>query len=377
MENIWITLKPQLQKNGFKIDDEFLNKLSEKDVDYIKKMIYQLPLFILDLSSEMNDTKNLIVKKYLSKREVTKKFKVGTFINKGTYNQVYNIVDNDSNLPYVYRLPNFTFETHNNLVNNFIETFIHSFLTLYQKTYLLTKKSVLEENWGNNSILKIKHFGFNQKTSIISSITDKMDGTLYQALSIPTMSIGKKIEILVKALFQIICLIEHLQDKFKFVHNDLKANNIFFKIIDNKKIDLYHPNNLHFFISDFDASRIEIEGKTIIGNTHLSPDSSFNSRKDLFLLLHSLLYTFNSSEWMLNFFNKFNLDSSIIGNQTKFHELYMYKINVINDLFEPVKLKIFLEKEYSSLFEYWKILELSEDVIIGVYKAKYKIHYSK
>jgi hypothetical protein len=55
----------------------------------------------------------------------------------------------------------------------------------------------------------------------------------------------QRIVILIKALFQITYLIEHLQEKFKFVHNDL-----------------------HFFIYDFDASRIEIDNNIIIGNTY-------------------------------------------------------------------------------------------------------------
>jgi hypothetical protein len=38
-----------------------------------------------------------------------------------------------------------------------------------------------------------------------------------------------------------------------------KCNNIFYKILDKNRTGVYNPHNLHFIISDFDASRIEID----------------------------------------------------------------------------------------------------------------------
>jgi serine/threonine protein kinase len=376
MENIWTTLKPELIKQGFKIDDMFLQNISIKNKEYIKNLVYDLPTFIHELSNTMEDSENLIIKKCSPSGEEKKKVKMTSYINKGTYNQVYNVIDLESGYNYAYRFSNFRFTDDSNLVNNFIETFIHSFLSLYQKRYLLTNKTSLEENWGDSNILKLRHFGFNAKAGMISTITDKMDGTLYEVLSISGMILPQKINILVKALVQITCLIEHLQEKFKFIHNDLKANNIFYKILDKNKTDLYHPNNLHFFVSDFDASRIEIEGNIIIGNTHLSPDSTFNSRKDLFLLLHSLYYTFNSADWVFAFFGKFSLDSSIIGNQDKFHTLYQFNKDSISDFFEPSNFKAFMSTEYRATFDCWKQLGLNDDVVITVFGTKYKINYS-
>jgi hypothetical protein len=59
-----------------------------------------------------------------------------------------------------------------------------------------------------------------------------------------------KIKLLKKCLYDITTLIEELQKKFKFVHNDLKCDNIFHK---NKK----------FYLGDFDNSRIEINNCVI------------------------------------------------------------------------------------------------------------------
>ena len=376
MDHVWLNLKSDLIKNGFKINRGFLENLSIKNKEYIKNIIYDLPMFIHEVSNTMEDSANLIIKKCSPSGEEKKTVKMTSYINKGTYNQVYNVVDLESGQNYAYRFSNFRFTNDDNLVDNFIETFIHSFLSLYQKRYLLTNRTSLEENWGDSNILKLRHFGYNPKIGLISIITDKMDGTLYDVLSIPGMILPQKINILIKALVQITCLIEHLQEQFKFIHNDLKANNVFFKILDKTKPDVYHPNNLHFFVSDFDASRIEINGHIIIGNIHLSPDTTFNSRKDLFLLMHSLYYSLNSPDWVFGFFGKFGLDASIIGDESKFHSLYKYNKDSISDFFEPTNLKRFLTSEYKATFDCWKQLGLSDDVIVTVFGTKYRIKYS-
>ena len=338
MEQIYTSLKYDLIKQGFKIDDTFLQNLSIKNKEYIKNLIYYLPTFIHKELKTIDSFENEIIK-YSPCGKEKARLQVTSFINKGSYNQVYNIIDMKTKYNYAYRFSNFHFIDDSYLVNNFIETFIHLFLNLYQKRYLLISKNFLKEKYINNNILNLLHFGFNHKIGLISTITDKMDGTLYEVLSINNIILSQKIKILIKALFQITYLIEHLQEKFKFVHNDLKANNIFYKILDKNRTDLYNPNNLHFIISDFDASRIEIDNNVIIGNTYLSPDSSFNSRKDLYLLLNSLYFIFNSKEWILKFFEKFNLDSSIIRNQYNFNKLYKYDKYLISDIYEPTNFK--------------------------------------
>jgi serine/threonine protein kinase len=340
MEQIYTRLKSDLIKQGFKIDDMFLQNLSIKNKEYIKNLIYNLPTFIHKKLNTIDTFEKKIVK-YSPCGKKKLKVQIISFINKGSYNQVYHVVDLKSGHNYVYRFSNFYSMDDSYLINNFIETFIHSFLNLYQKRYLLINTNFLEEKYINN-ILNLRHFGFNHKIGLITTITDKMDGTLYEILSINNIILSQKIKILMKALFQITYLIEHLQEKFKFVHNDLKANNIFYKILDKNRTDVYNPHNLHFIISDFDASRIEIDNNIIIGNTYLSPDSSFNSRKDLFLLLNSLYYIFNSEEWILEFFGKFNLDSSIIRNQNNFNKLYKYYKYLISDIYEPSNFKKFL-----------------------------------
>ena len=337
MEKIYTRLKYDLIKQGFKIDDMFLQNLSIKNKEYIKNLIYNLPTFIHKKLNTIDTFEKEIIK-YSPCGKEKKRVHVISFINKGSYNQVYHVIDVKSGHNYVYRFSNFYCMDDSYLVNNFIETFIHTFLNLYQKNYRI----YLEDKYINNNILNLRHFGFNHKIGLISTIADKMDGTLYDVLSINNIILSQKIKILIKALFQITYLIEHLQEKFKFVHNDLKANNIFYKILDKNRTNLYNPHNLHFFISDFDASRIEIDNNIIIGNTYLSPDSSFNSRKDLYLLLNSLYYIFNSEEWVVEFFGKYNLDSSIIKNQKNFNKLYNYDKHLISDLFEPSNFKKFL-----------------------------------
>jgi len=91
-----------------------------------------------------------------------------------------HVIDVKSRHNYVYRYSNYYCDDDSDLINNFIETFVHTFLNVYQKTYRI----YLEDNYINNNILNLRHFGFNHKLGLITTITDKMDGTLYDVLSI-------------------------------------------------------------------------------------------------------------------------------------------------------------------------------------------------
>jgi hypothetical protein len=61
--------------------------------------------------------------------------------------------------------------------------------------------------------------------------------------------------------------LENLQKNLKFVHNDLKIDNIFYKFIDFNKSDKYTCDNINFYIGDFDGARFEINNIIIYGNT--------------------------------------------------------------------------------------------------------------
>lgn len=367
-KNYWETIKPELIKIGFDIDHNFLDNISLKtNKEYIKLKIFKSPIIIHNFDDSFKNTNEIIIKKCTSTGNEIKNFEMVSYLGKGSYNLVYKIKDLSSNIDYAYRIPKFKLNKIEILIDNYIEIFIHAFFSIYQKIYLLKN---------TNNILKLKYFGYDNNNNSISSIIDVMDGSLMDILLIKSIPIDQKILILVKALIQITCLIEHLQKEFRFVHNDLKSNNIFYKIIDRTKDDLYTLDNIYFFIGDFGSSRFELNNKIIIGNQDLANDTSFNSRKDLLLLINSLYYSFNDASWIFNFFGKFTLDSKIPNNHTNLLKLYYLNEVDIDKLYEPNNFKIFLNQQFKVSINCILTLKTSEDIVLNMVGRKYKINYN-
>jgi hypothetical protein len=375
-KNYWKIIKPELIKYGFEIDDYFLDNISLKtNNDYIKEKIFKLPSYIYNVDDSLNNNK-IIIKKYNSKEKELIKFEPVVFLGKGSYNNIYKVKNLSNEINYVLRSSIFKLNKIEFLINNYIETFIHAFFTIYQKKYLLNDKINVNNNCRITNILKLKYFGFDAVNNCINSILDLMDGTLFDILHVKNISLDKKIKILLKAIVQIIYLIEDLQTNFKFVHNDLKSNNIFYKIIDLNKPDKYFPDNINFFIGDFGSARFELNGKLIIGNKDLAKDTSFNSRKDLSLLINSLYFSFNDTLWIDNFFKKFKLDNTIPNNNDNLVKLYYIEEKDIDTLFHPSNLKTFLHQEFKVPINCRSELGHIEDTSLSVFWSKYKIKYN-
>jgi thiamine kinase-like enzyme len=152
-----------------------------------------------------------------------------------------------------------------------------------------------------------------------------MDGTLYGYLKKDDLDFKIKFKTLLKELYEITLLLEELQDKFKFVHNDLKCDNIFYK-------------NDKFYLGDFDNSSLEIKHYKINWQ-------EFNQKKDLFILTQSLFFSFNDDNWRKYFFKYFPIIDNI-KNQKEFHQLYNYKN--INDIYIPSNYKKIIENILSN-----------------------------
>jgi hypothetical protein len=315
---MWLELSNDFKKIGLIVDNLFLENISNRNFDYIKSYINLIPL--IKHYFEGNN-KNIIIEK----KEKQYKFDIIGFICKGASNQTYLIKNINNNKLSVYRCPIVDLKEDRLILNNFIESFIHAFLSIIDEKYLINK----------NKIMRLNHLGYNPKYKFISSFVDKMDGTLYSLLADENNNFKNKLMLLLKALYEIASLVEELQDKIKFVHHDLKCDNIFYKKIDNEH---------NFLLGDFDNSRIEIK-KIIIKNQKTKiPDNDFYSKKDLFILTNSLYYSFNDLNWKSKFFYKFPVIQNIISNQDKFYELYNYKDEQIDDIYVPSNYKIIIKK---------------------------------
>ena len=167
-----------------------------------------------------------------------------------------------------------------------------------------------------------------------------MDGTLFNLLNQDDINFKNKLVFLLRALYDITNLIQELQDKIKFVHHDLKCDNIFYKKIDDR---------YNFYLGDFDNSRIQIDNYVIKNQKTVIPDNNFYCKKDLFILTNSLFYSFNDSNWKEKFFYKFPIIKNIINNQKEFHTLYNYKDEDINDIYIPSNYIIIIKQMLKKL----------------------------
>jgi serine/threonine protein kinase len=319
---MWKEIINDFNKIGLNIDNLFLENISNKNFDYIKSNINLIP--IINHYFE-GDNKNIIIKK--NNKEF--KFDILGFICKGSSNQTYLIRNNNNNKLSVYRCPLTESNQDIIIINNFIECFIHSFLSIIDEKYLTNK----------NKIIKLYQLGYNPKYKFISYFLDKMDGTLYSFIKCEEIDFNRiknssKLLILLKGIYEITCLIEELQEKLKFVHHDLKCDNIFYKKIDNK---------YKFYLGDFDNSRIEIKKYIFKNQKTVIPDNDFYIKKDLFILTNSLYYSFNNKNWKDNFFYKFPVIESIINKKDNFYALYNYKDEMIDDIYIPSNYKIIIK----------------------------------
>jgi hypothetical protein len=310
---MWKELFNDFKKIGLNIDNLFLENISNKNLNYIKANIDLIPLIRHYFEG---DKKNIIIER----KNKIHTFDILGFICKGSSNQTYLIKNTTNNKLSVYRCPIIDLKEDIIIINNFIECFIHSFLSIIDEKYLINK----------NKIMKIYHLGYNPKYKFISSFVDKMDGTLYSLIKYE-VSENTKFQVLLKALYNITCLLEELQEKIKFVHHDLKCDNIFYKKIGDQ---------YNFYLGDFDNSRIEIKKYVIKNQKTIIPDNDFYYKKDLFILTNSLYYSFNNKDWKDKFFYKFPVIEKIINSQNKFHTLYEYKDNAIDDIYIPYNYKI-------------------------------------
>jgi serine/threonine protein kinase len=296
----------EFKKFGIIIDNLFLKNIIERNFYYIKSKINDLG----KINHLIKNNKNYIT--YL-KNDVSFTYKIIGFICKGSYNQAYLITD-ENKTNYVYRCPLNENTKTDNIISNFIEIFIHLLLNIISP-YLHKK----------NMIMKLKAIGYNSNQNFICSIVDKMDGTLYGFLKDNTINNDNKQKILKKVILEIAELIKELQENFKFMHNDLKCDNIFYKI---------NRNNYLFYLGDFDNSRIEINNKIILNKNFFILDDKFNSKKDLFIFINSIAFSFKDEIWAKDILGLFPIEKTL-GSQEKFHTLYSYQENYIDNIYEP------------------------------------------
>jgi hypothetical protein len=140
----------------------------------------------------------------------------------------------------------------------------------------------------------------------------------------------------IELLYQISSHLRILQKYFNFIHNDLKPNNIFYKLIDPSKKVSY--NNIIFVIGDFGGSSINFNNNLISGEVKGS-SKELIKEKDLFMLVHIIL-TFVKNKYknnLIRFLNKLFKNevyiNMAVSQDNKWHKLYT--MNKYPSIYKP------------------------------------------
>tara|TARA_B100000524_G_scaffold341045_1_gene234753 strand:+ start:2553 stop:3551 length:999 start_codon:yes stop_codon:yes gene_type:complete len=225
-------------------------------------------------------------------------------INNVNYQKIRNVTSGSYGIIDLFR------DQSNNLVINkkaiekkgeknlIKEITINSILSAFQYLYL--------RGYGNNNnifypklVPRVVHVYDNESENSKNLIIDKYDGDVFNYFKNIDLADPIQELIFIDFLYKIACKLKLLQKYFYFMHNDLKATNIFYKLI-NPNIG-YTPNNLRYVIGDFGGSCMVFDGKLIKGDM-LGISSSFKPGKDIFMLLH-IMITYIKTEYKSSFSN--------------------------------------------------------------------------
>ena len=346
-----------------------LNKNIMTDIIYsLPQLGFYNPIKLLDILVEKDKTelknymKNNILEFIYDQKETSYSLSDNNYtklallkhIKKGSYHHIYKVInkENDDYLVIRKQIDN----QDNDLYESCTDFFIHSILSIYQGKILINH----HHSRGNLIIPKIIKVGINQRKNKMLGIMNLFNGSLFQILTNKTIKNSLKLRIIFNALFQIANYLDNLQQIFKFNHNDLKVNNIFYLSNMNiEDIDIDTINKIKFFIGDYGFSRIKFihpnKGKNIkiYGGALLSYSKnkklySFIPGKDLFFLSHNIfVYSPNKIKPILtSFFSLFNEFNFSLTIEDKWFDIYDDYKN--HPDFEPKNfIKIIKESQFS------------------------------
>lgn len=269
-------------------------------------------------------------------------FTKNSFNTSGTFANIHGY-DTSNGSSIVLKIP---IEDSIDNINSEIKilSLFNSFQTLYFKKNIFVTK--LYKVFMNSNI-KDKKFIMIQK---------KYDGDVFHKFYNLNLDYQENYLLYISLIYQIASILIILQDSFKFVHNDLKPNNIFFKIKDNEK-DHTH-DNVDFILADFGGSYINFNKMESCGSVRGS-QCSFNPHKDMFMMLH-LLYTFTNYKKRAK-----KIITDIVGNwnfNTKYaksenDEWYAYYDETkFSDKFNPKFI-------YNRILELYPIIKRDNDLV--------------
>lgn len=202
---------------------------------------------------------------------------------------------------------------------------IHSILSSFQDIYLK-----------NNIIPRIFHIYKPNNSDFKEFMMEKYNEDIYNMFVNIDVNNTEDEYLFLELLYQISTHLRILQKYFNFIHNDLKTNNIFYKLIEPSKKISY--NNIIFVIGDLGGSSIKFNNNLISGDVKGSRKELIEG-KDMFMLVHIILTFINNKyrNGLIKFLNRlFNKEVNInlaLSNDNTWHKLYT--LNEYPSIYKP------------------------------------------
>ena len=198
----------------------------------------------------------------------------------------------------------------------------------------------------------------NDLTKKYIMIQKKYDGDVFHKFFYLNLNYQENYLLFVSLIYQVSSILIVLQDVFQFVHNDLKPNNIFFKIKDPTQAHTHE--NVDFILADFGGSYINFNNRLSCGTLRGSL-CTFNPNKDMYMLMH-LLYTFihdtfkkRAKKIITDIVGRWNLDTKYAKNDSEEWNKY-YDTNKFSDKFNPRFI-------YNRVLELYPIIKRENDIV--------------
>ena len=336
----------------------------------------------VDEDKQMNDipVNNDLLEKtssnYYSYDSIDEKSYKPKKISSGSYGKIYKI--KNKNKEYILKKPIGT--DRETMRASDAESKITSIISSFQHHYL--KKNSYFNGDIERIIPKVYTVYTDKFTGLKNIIMEKLDGDVYDIFQ--NLDVRKETdkELLIELLYQISSHLYLFQKYFQFMHNDLKQNNILYKLKDKDKG--FSSDNIIFILTDFGGSTMNFN-KNIIKGEVKGNELYFDKGKDIYLLVHMLITYINSQfrDYLINFlktiFNYINTDDCLIDNNT-WHNLYQKK--EYPEEYHPFNLLInlnnkFCKKKKENIFQFLEESNLNSLSIVNNSNSinKYTVTY--
>lgn len=255
-----------------------------------------------------------IIKNILVKLQI--KYKEIIYLDKGTYNDVYEVIVNNST------------------------NFIIKYQNLKNSKNLLYYEYLLLNNFINNSNLIVSLYNFNNKSYITKNneyallFQEKLSETLYYKNKYYNFTYNEIKDIII----QLIKIIEYIHSK-KYLYIDLKPDNIMFieksnnhiKLIDFNLCEKYIDCYSNFYPNNKSNNR---KGNDLFSSRNINQGYRGQRIDDIESIFYILLYLIKDSTF-LELFNKKNINDIITIKNKIFNTKYDFEY--LNELILEIK----------------------------------------